>query len=162
MPTQEARRTVQEAANGGHADETPREAGKPLVRVTEAPSVQPGQCEHCGRPLSRVGAKYCSPAHRMRVVRGLPVETKRKTWSVPLTHSAYVIEPCPACGFPEADGGHCEACGWTATDSIYPEGSCVGPRYDRRGERIGRTPPDAIGTVAASCHVTPLGARRAA
>lgn len=43
---------------------------------------------------------------------------KPKTKPVPRpyterAHPSYVIEPCPACGHPEADGGYCEECGWT-------------------------------------------------
>ena len=163
MPVQEAHRTVQRPANGGQMTETPNETAGALVRVLSGKSPCTGRCGHCGKALSRQGARWCSDKCRMRAARGLPVETaKPKAWAVPLVHAAYSIEPCPVCGFPEADGGHCEACGWTATDSIYPEGSCVGPRYDRRGERIERTPPEAIGTVTSSCRVTPLGARRAA
>ena len=38
---------------------------------------------------------------------------KAPQWTVPLCHRSYSIEPCPRCGFPEADGGHCEECGWS-------------------------------------------------
>lgn len=39
----------------------------------------------------------------------------KKRWTVPLGHPSYVIERCPnpACGYPEADGGHCPECGTT-------------------------------------------------
>jgi len=35
-------------------------------------------------------------------------------WSTKLAHPTYVIEPCPRCTFPEADGGYCAECGWSA------------------------------------------------
>jgi methionyl-tRNA synthetase len=37
---------------------------------------------------------------------------KKKTWTTRLAHPGYVVEPCPNCEFPEADGGFCEECGW--------------------------------------------------
>ena len=33
----------------------------------------------------------------------------KKKWSVPRAHPSFVIEPCPNCGYPEADGGYCRA-----------------------------------------------------
>ena len=45
---------------------------------------------------------------------------KRKRWSVPLAHPSFAIEPCPACDYPEADGGHCPECGWTRFEPTCP------------------------------------------
>ena len=38
---------------------------------------------------------------------------RRKKWTVPLSHPGYSIEPCPKCGYPEAEGV-CPECGWSA------------------------------------------------
>lgn len=39
----------------------------------------------------------------------------KPTWAgdLKLAHPTYVVEPCtnPTCGYPEADGGYCPACG---------------------------------------------------
>jgi hypothetical protein len=45
---------------------------------------------------------------------------KRKTWSVPLAHPTYVIDPCPNCDYPEADGGYCPECGWSRPLRVRP------------------------------------------
>lgn len=49
--------------------------------------------------------------------RGRPATTAdapaRRRYATPLAHPSYSIEPCPACGFPEADGGYCAECGWS-------------------------------------------------
>jgi methionyl-tRNA synthetase len=36
----------------------------------------------------------------------------KKKFETKLAHPTYVIEECPSCGFPEADGGYCPECGW--------------------------------------------------
>ena len=36
----------------------------------------------------------------------------RRGWSTKLSHPSYIVEMCPNCGFPEADGGSCDECGW--------------------------------------------------
>ena len=33
--------------------------------------------------------------------------------AVAIAHPTYTIEPCPRCGYPEADGGYCPECGTT-------------------------------------------------
>lgn len=47
-----------------------------------------------------------------------PVEevSTRKKWVTKLMHPSYIVEWCPVCGFPEADGGYCAECGWVHCD----------------------------------------------
>lgn len=47
----------------------------------------------------------------------------RKRWVTKLMHPSYVVEECPVCGFPEADGGACAECGWV---------HCNGSKHDNR------------------------------
>ena len=41
-----------------------------------------------------------------------PVKAPTVKWKTQLYHPRYIIEPCPSCTFPEADGGFCPECGW--------------------------------------------------
>ncbi len=145
------------------AGEVANDTAEALVRVAPASSSTAGACGHCGKALSRAGAKWCNDKCRKRAARGLPVETAKRTYAVPLVHGGYCVSPCPRCSYPEGDGGHCPECGWTATSPVYEAGSLHGPRYDRRGERI-EDAREPCGTVSTTCTVVPLGAgkRRAA
>lgn len=44
-----------------------------------------------------------------------PTPAPRKKWVTKLTHPTYqlIADICPQCGFPEAEGGYCEECGWS-------------------------------------------------
>lgn len=43
-----------------------------------------------------------------------------KKWNTKLVHPTMVIEPCPACGFPEADAGYCPECDFTVPQPGCP------------------------------------------
>ena len=51
---------------------------------------------------------------------GAQTQKPRRRYSTKLSHPTYVIEACPNCEFPEADGGHCEECGWTRYSENCP------------------------------------------
>ena len=53
----------------------------------------------------------------MKIIDADPPK-KRQRWTVQPAHPGYVIEPCPKCGFPEADGGHCSECGYTFRSTV--------------------------------------------
>lgn len=53
-------------------------------------------------------------AGRQKNVTGLTITRLQRD------HPTYSIEPCPACQWPEADGGYCPACGWSAPVIIGP------------------------------------------
>jgi hypothetical protein len=44
-----------------------------------------------------------------------PTPAPHKKWRTKLAHPSFQIvgDECPNCGFPEAEGGYCEECGWT-------------------------------------------------
>jgi hypothetical protein len=86
-----------------------------------------GTCGLCDAPLHRAGQRWCSERCRKRAARGLPAQAQAKAYGSKLSHDSYIIEPCPACGFPEADGGYCPDCGWTAPRVVHPYGSLHGP-----------------------------------
>jgi len=46
-----------------------------------------------------------------------PSKAPRRSYHTKLAHPGYSIEPCPACGFPEADGASCDECGWFRADN---------------------------------------------
>lgn len=41
-------------------------------------------------------------------------EPRGQAWTAHLSHPTWSIEKCPKCGFPEAEGGFCPNCHWTA------------------------------------------------
>lgn len=49
----------------------------------------------------------------MNVIGSEQAKIKRPRYTVPVTHPAYSVAPCPNCKFPEAEGGFCPECGWT-------------------------------------------------
>lgn len=53
----------------------------------------------------------------MRPEEDKPAKPK---WRTRLSHPTSVVEPCPACGFPEADGGYCPECDWHVHDPTCP------------------------------------------
>ena len=48
-----------------------------------------------------------------KVERVITKDARIKKYGTKLAHPQYVIEVCPNCDFPEADGGYCPDCGWT-------------------------------------------------
>jgi ribosomal protein L37E len=64
-------------------------------------------------------ARATSVRQRVQVARQetTPVGTgeTKKEWKPLLRHASWSLpaDECPACGFPEADGGYCNACGWS-------------------------------------------------
>ena len=72
----------------------------------------------------------------------MPVAVKARTYTAKLAHPSFVVEPCPACAFPEAGGGYCPDCGWTLPPpgtpggwTLHPAGSVSGPAEARRKRR---------------------------
>lgn len=130
-----------------------REARATQVAPTALPTVSGGpagsegrSCAICGVPLTgfRASARYCSSACRARAYdrrtgRRPATGTRITGWHVPLAHPTYAVEPCPRCGFPEADGGACASCGWTLPRPgtpggwhLYTAGTVCGPVRGRR------------------------------
>jgi hypothetical protein len=118
-----------------------------VVRVS-ALTVTPTapSCGSCGASLAirRAGTKFCDSRCRKRAKRGMaPAEKPVRRYSTPLAHPTYCVEPCPRCGFPEADGGACKDCGWMLPWpgtpggwALHPAGTMHGPVYDSRGHRV--------------------------
>lgn len=95
-----------------------------MTRPTPSVTVRGGvdapvghSCALCRADISalRAGARFCSTRCRVRAQRGMPAPTQARAYGARLAHPGYVVEPCPACGYPEADGGWCADCGWTIT-----------------------------------------------
>lgn len=43
---------------------------------------------------------------------------KPRKYTAERGHPSYIIEPCPKCDFPEADGGYCPDCGQTFRSTV--------------------------------------------
>lgn len=54
-------------------------------------------------------------------------------YTTKLVHAQYSIEPCPECGFGEADGGWCPDCGWSLPrPELQPANTSHGPLFGRK------------------------------
>lgn len=75
---------------------------------------------------------FAPPHTRKRSIGSLGAATGRvgHSWGTPRTHPGYTVEPCPKCGYPEADGGYCPDCGASCPrpgtrggQPLYPPGT---------------------------------------
>ena len=70
-------------------------------------------------------SRVASPRGRTDILSG--TTPKSRKYNTKLAHPQYIIEPCPNCQFPEADGGYCPDCGWSAPlPALLPANSVHG------------------------------------
>jgi hypothetical protein len=82
-----------------------------------------GRPQSGGITIRKVSADLIEAPSTKDPYKGVPVNTSGRP-NRPIT------EPCrnPECGYPYADGGYCEKCGWMAAIVLLPYGTSGGQR----------------------------------
>lgn len=84
-----------------------------------------------GRKSGRVNVASSATSASPTVTTGSV--SRRRKFGTQLVHPQYIIEACPNCEFPEADGGYCPDCGWTRQAMIrQPANSIQGKLFAKR------------------------------